>query len=58
MPRRELVAAEVVGVRHGRAVPARAESATVALVDHTGALVAIAEREGDWLQPRVVLPGE
>jgi tRNA pseudouridine55 synthase len=58
MPRRELAMTEVPGVRHGRAIAAPGEGTTVALLDGAGALVAIAEREGDWLQPRVVLPGE
>ena len=42
-------------VLHGNAVPAMVEGARVALVDPTGELVAIGERAGDVLQPKVVL---
>jgi hypothetical protein len=48
-------------VRQGRDVPA-GESAPgadrAALVDQTGALVAIAQRNGDWWHPRTVLPDD
>jgi len=55
-----LDAAQVVDVRHGRAVPAPVDDPlplrTSALIDDAGRLVAIAERVGDMWQPRVVLP--
>jgi tRNA pseudouridine55 synthase len=53
-----LTAADVIDVRHGRAIRAAdgATSASAALVDPNGDLVAVAERsDGGW-QPRVVLP--
>jgi tRNA pseudouridine55 synthase len=43
-------------VRHGRSVPATRSDSPAALLDESGALVAVAEREGDWWHPRVVLP--
>ena len=53
---RQVVAGDdVMRLGHGRPVPARIDGATVALVDETGALVAVGEREGDWWQPRVVI---
>lgn len=55
MPRQELTGGEVERVRHGRAVVARTDGTTVALVDRTGELLAVAVREAEWLQPRVVL---
>lgn len=43
-------------VRQGRTVPASGNEHTAALVDPSGALVAIAERSSSSWQPRVVLP--
>lgn len=55
LPRQEVSSGEAVRVRHGRAVEARVDGMVVALVDHTGSLLAVAEREAGWWQPRVVL---
>jgi tRNA pseudouridine55 synthase len=51
-----LSADDVVHVRHGRTITAALGDRTAALVDATGALVAIAESDGERWQPRVVLP--
>jgi len=57
LPHRALDADEAAGVRHGRTVAARdAPAGPCALVEH-GALLAVAERQGDQLVPRVVLAG-
>lgn len=45
----------VAGLRHGRAVGATQPGTRAALVDERGVLVAVAEREADRWQPRVVL---
>ena len=42
-------------IAHGRAVPARSPGARAALLGPEGALVAIAERQGDLWHPNVVL---
>ena len=42
-------------LRHGRSIPATAVGDRAALLDATGELVAIAEREGEWWRPRIVL---
>jgi tRNA pseudouridine55 synthase len=56
MSRVALVAGELAAVRAGRAVAARdGGQSDVALVDERGHLVAIAERQGESWQPRVVL---
>jgi hypothetical protein len=57
MPRVALSAADVVNVRHGRAVNGASpnQPPTVALVDDANELVAIAERVNDAWQPRMVL---
>jgi tRNA pseudouridine55 synthase len=55
LPRRMLDAAELGRVLHGNSIDAREEQGKVALLDDQGALVAIAEREGRELRPRVVL---
>ena len=53
---RQVVSGEDVDrVNHGRPVAAREEGSQVALVDESGALVAVAERDGEWWQPRVVI---
>jgi hypothetical protein len=36
---------------------ARESGNTAALVDDAGDLLAVAERDGDWWQPRVVMTG-
>jgi tRNA pseudouridine55 synthase len=58
LPTVTLSADDVVNVRHGRAVPAveTDRSATAALVDADGGLIAVAERVDSNWQPRVVLP--
>jgi tRNA pseudouridine55 synthase len=55
IPRQVLSVGEAGEVRHGRAVVARTAGEIVALVDGAGALLAVAGRDRDWLQPRVVL---
>ena len=58
LPRVSLSPIDVANVRHGRAVTASApnEEPSVALVDESNHLVAIAERVDDAWQPRMVLP--
>ncbi len=56
LPAITLSADEVSNVRQGRAIAASGNDGTAALVDSTGALVAIAETVGERWQPRVVLP--
>lgn len=46
---------DVLRLTHGRPVAVREEGARVALVDESGALIAVGEREGEWWQPRVVI---
>jgi len=58
LPRRDLTAGERAAVVHGRPVAAgTGEEGRVALF-HDRVLLAVAEREGDLLKPRVVLVGE
>jgi tRNA pseudouridine55 synthase len=53
---RQVVAGDdLLRLAHGRPVVARDGGATAALVDESGALVAVGERENDWWQPRVVI---
>ena len=53
---RQVVGGEdVVRLTQGRTIAARENGAQVALVDESGALVAVGERDGDWWQPRVVI---
>jgi tRNA pseudouridine55 synthase len=47
---------DVRHVRQGRVIPAAGTDRTAALLDSSGALVAIAEAVGESWQPRVVLP--
>lgn len=57
LPQRPLHPDEAIGVRHGRTVAARdAADGPFALVED-GTLLAVAERRGDQLVPRVVLAG-
>lgn len=59
MPVVVLDADSVRQVRQGRGVPAAgATPGRAALVDNTGALVAVAQRDGDWWHPRTVLPDD
>ncbi len=46
---------ELVRALHGNTVPARVEGQTVALVDDSGSLVAIATRHDEELRPKTVL---
>ncbi len=55
LPARQLDASERAAVLHGRSVAPRSDGARVALVDDEQTLIAVAERVGDALQPRVVL---
>lgn len=55
LPRDVLDPDATARVRHGRVAPARVPGDRAALVDQDGVLVAIAERDGDHWQPRVVL---
>lgn len=58
MPRQLLSGSDVELVRHGRAVAAGIDDAgQAALIAPDGALIAVAERDGEWWQPRVVLNG-
>jgi tRNA pseudouridine55 synthase len=52
---RRLDDAELRRVQHGNAVDAEGDASLVALVDAEGGLVALAQREGDLLRPRVVM---
>jgi tRNA pseudouridine55 synthase len=55
LPAEPLTDVEAQRVSHGQAVPARADGARAALVRDDGDLVAIADRDGDAWQPRLVL---
>jgi tRNA pseudouridine55 synthase len=44
-------------IQHGRSVAARIDGTQVALIDDAGELLAVAEREGEWWLPRVVISG-
>ncbi len=55
LPRAHLDGAEIARVARGESVPASGDAPLAALVDTSGALVAIAERVGDRWQPRVVM---
>jgi tRNA pseudouridine55 synthase len=57
LPAERLSDLETQRVTHGQAVPARAEGRRAALVTADGALVAIADRDGDAWHPRLVLRG-
>jgi len=46
---------ELRRVRHGNAIDARVSAPVVALIDDSDEMVAVAQREGDSLRPRVVL---
>jgi len=55
VPKRSLTDAERIRVGHGNAIDADGDTSRVALIDASGALIAIAEREGEQLRPRLVL---
>jgi tRNA pseudouridine55 synthase len=55
LPVQRLTEAELGRAVHGNPVPARADGATVSLLDEAGALVAVAERRDDVLQPKTVI---
>lgn len=57
MPRQVVLGDEVERLTHGRPITARESGASAALVDQSGDLVAVAERDGEWWQPRVVVRG-
>lgn len=57
MTRQVVVGEEVGHISHGRPVAARTDGSTAALVDQAGELVAVAERDGEWWHPRVVIAG-
>jgi tRNA pseudouridine55 synthase len=57
MTRRVIAGDDVDRVNHGRPVAANEAGTNAALVDESGDLVAVAERDGDWWQPRVVISG-
>ena len=54
-PAQTLASHDLQRVLHGNPVEARVDAALVALVDAEGELVAVAARDGDMLQPRVVM---
>ena len=55
LPSRSLAGDERDAVVHGRSVPAASDADRVALFASDGELVAVGEREGDVLRPRVVV---
>jgi tRNA pseudouridine55 synthase len=55
LPARALDGEERDAVVHGRPLPVVGEDARVALFAADGELVAVGEREGEWLRPRVVV---
>lgn len=57
MTRQVVSGDDVDRVNHGRPVAAREAGSNAALVDEAGDLVAVAERDGEWWQPRVVVSG-
>lgn len=57
MARQVVLSDDVTRVNNGRPVAAHEPGENVALIDEWGDLVAVAEREGDWWQPRVVITG-
>lgn len=57
MPRQVVLSDDLARVHHGRPVTAHEPGDRAALIDEGGELVAVAERDGEWWQPRVVLSG-
>jgi tRNA pseudouridine55 synthase len=58
MTRRVVAGDDATRVQHGRPIAAHEVGSSVALVDEAGDLVAVAERDGEWWQPRVVIGGD
>jgi hypothetical protein len=50
-----LSAEEIGRVSHGNPIAASADDSRVALLDDAGDIIAVAERDGQQLQPRLVL---
>lgn len=57
LPRQAIDEAEAAAVRHGRQVPATAETTGLVGLMHQGTLLAIGDAVGGMVQPRVVLEG-
>ncbi len=57
MTRQVVAGEEVDRLSHGRPITAREGGLSAALVDQSGDLIAVAERDGEWWQPRVVIRG-
>jgi len=57
MTRQVVAGDDVDRVCHGRPIAAHEDGPNAALVDQAGELVAVAERDGEWWQPRVVISG-
>jgi tRNA pseudouridine55 synthase len=55
MPEQRVDSAEALGISHGRGIAATVQGDLCALVDAKGELLAIAQREANCWQPRVVL---
>jgi len=55
LPTRVLSAEEIGRVSHGNPIAASADDSRVALLDDAGDIIAVAERDGQQLQPRLVL---
>ncbi|HEY9228985.1 MAG TPA: hypothetical protein VIP11_20205, partial [Gemmatimonadaceae bacterium] len=55
LPVQQLANDELSRVLHGNSISDRSGAARVALVDHAGALVAIADAEAGVLRPKLVL---
>lgn len=58
MPRQQLSDSDTARVRYGQPVSARADGELLALVDTSGQLVALAERDGEVARPCVVIRNE
>ena len=55
LPTQSLGELELRRVEHGNAINTQLDASLVALVDAEGALVAVAQRDGSSLHPRVVM---
>jgi hypothetical protein len=55
LPSEVLGADDARRIAHGMSVPATADAARAALLDDSGALLAVARRDGDRWRPEVVL---
>jgi tRNA pseudouridine55 synthase len=55
LPTQDVAEDEIRRVLHGNTIAARVDAPTVALIEPNGSLVALAARDGTFLQPRVVL---